>query len=164
MPQFDVRVSREFDAPIERLWQAWTEPADLRVWWGPTGFECTRAEADVRPGGRIFVTMRAPAEYGGFEQHSAWNVTEVQPPSVIRYIFNFANAEGERILPSEAGIPEGVPADGEHEVELTDLGGRRTRLDMIEHGYTSAELRDLSRAGLEQCLDKMAVLVERDSR
>jgi hypothetical protein len=32
---------------------------------------------------------------------------------------------------------------------------------MTEHGYTSAEPRDLSQQGLEQCLDKMADLIER---
>ena len=42
---FDVEVSREFDAPIERVWAAWTTPADLREWWGPEGFTCPRAEA-----------------------------------------------------------------------------------------------------------------------
>jgi hypothetical protein len=30
---------------------------------------------------------------------------------------------------------------------------------MTEHGYTTEEARDLSRGGLEQCLDKMAALV-----
>ena len=31
---------------------------------------------------------------------------------------------------------------------------------MTEHGYTTEEARDMSRGGLEQCLDKMAALVE----
>lgn len=157
---YDVRVMRDFDAPVERVWRAWTDPADLRAWWGPLGFECTRATADVRPGGRIFVTMKAPAAYGGFEQHSTWNFTEVQAPRSIRYVFNFSDADGNRITPADAGIPEGVPGDGEHEVTLTDLGDGLTRLEMTEHGYTVADARDLSLAGLEQCLDKMATVVE----
>lgn len=36
-----------------------------------------------------------------------------------------------------------------------DLGGGPTELSMTEHGYTLAQARDLSRAGLEQCLDKL---------
>ena len=157
---FDVQVQREFDAPIERVWAAWTTPADLRAWWGPTGFTCPHAEADIRPGGRIFVTMRAPAEWGGFEQHSAWDITEIDPPRVLRYVHRFADASGTPITPAEAGIPvEGVPAEGHHEVLLTDLGDGRTRLEMTEHGYTTEAARDLSRGGLDQCLDKMAELV-----
>jgi uncharacterized protein YndB with AHSA1/START domain len=157
---YNVRVTRTFEAPVERVWKAWTDPADLRAWWGPSGFVCTRATADVRPGGRIFVTMKAPEAFGGFEQHSTWNFTDVQPPRSIRYVFNFSDADGNRVSPADAGIPAGVPADGEHEVILTDLGNGRTRLEMTEHGYTDADARDLSLAGLEQCLEKMATVVE----
>ena len=161
---FDVRVQREFDAPIESVWAAWTTPEGLRGWWGPTGFSCPRAEADIRPGGRIFVTMRAPAEWGGSEYHNTWELTEVEPPKRLTYVMRFADAAGSAISPAEAGVPaDGVPAHAEHEVVLTALDGGRTRLDMVEHGYTTREARDMSQGGLEQCLDKMAVLVESPS-
>lgn len=157
---FDVSVVREFDAPIERVWGAWTQPDDLREWWGPTGFTCPRAEADVRVGGRIRVTMRAPEEFGGFEQHSAWELTDVEAPRRLRYVFRFTDVEGSPITPAQAGIPgDGVPERGEHEVVLTSLDDGRTRLEMTEHGYTAVGARDMSQAGLEQCLDKMAALV-----
>ena len=158
---FDVQTQREFDAPIERVWQAWTTPADLRAWWGPRGFECSRAEVDIRPGGAILVTMKAPAEWGGFEQSSRWDITELAPPTTLRYVHRFADAEWRPITPAEAGIPPGVPDEGSHEVILTDLGDGRTRLEMTEHGYLTAEARDMSASGLEECLDKMAELVER---
>ncbi|GAA1055763.1 activator of HSP90 ATPase [Agromyces luteolus] len=159
MTTFDVHVVREFDAPVERVWRAWTEPEDLRAWWGPQGFTGTRAEADVRAGGRILVTMRAPDEWGGFEQHSRWDITEASAPHRLRYVFRFADAEGRAITPADAGIPAGVPESSEHEVVITELADRRARLEMTEHGYATAEARDLSRTGLEQCLDKMAALV-----
>ena len=64
---------------------------------------------------------------------------------------------GTAITPAEAGIPaDGVPARGDHEVLLTALDGGRTRLEMVEHGYTTEDARDMSQGGLEQCLDKMA--------
>lgn len=158
---YDVHVVREFDAPIERVWDAWTRPEDLRAWWGPAGFTCPRAEADVRPGGRIFVTMRAPEDWGGFEQHSTWTLTEVEAPTLLRYVFRFVDPDGNHLSPAEAGIPaEGVPDPGHHEVVLRRLEDGRTRLEMTERGYTTTEARDMSRAGLEQCLEKMAGLVE----
>jgi uncharacterized protein YndB with AHSA1/START domain len=158
---FDVEVERVFKAPMARVWSAWTEPADLRGWWGPTGFTCPSAQTDVRVGGHISVTMRAPAEWGGFEQHSRWSITGLTPGQRLAYVFEFVDAEGRAITPAEAGIPmSGVPERGEHEVLLEDVGSGRTRLRMVERGYREAEARDLSRAGLEQCLDKMAALVE----
>jgi uncharacterized protein YndB with AHSA1/START domain len=156
---YDVHVVRDFDAPIERVWAAWTTPSDLREWWGPEGFTCPRAEADVRVGGRILVTMRAPEEWGGIEQHSSWTIVDLEPPRLLRYVFRFTDAAGEPITPAEAGIPAGVPDAGAHEVVLSELEGGRTRLEMTEHGYADAEVRDMSQAGLEQCLDKMETLV-----
>jgi hypothetical protein len=78
----------------------------------------------------------------------------------IRYLFTFTDGDGNRITPAQAGVPDGVPDGSEHEVVLTDLGDRRTQLEMTEHGYSTIEARDLSRGGLEQSLDKMAALVE----
>jgi uncharacterized protein YndB with AHSA1/START domain len=158
---FDVVVQREFNAPIERVWDAWTTPEGLRAWWGPTGFSCPRAEADVRPGGRILVTMRAPAEWGGADYHNRWDITAVEPPRRLSYVMRFADAAGTAITPEEAGVPaDGVPQHGDHEVLLTALEGGRTRLDMVERGYTTKDARDMSQGGLEQCLDKMAAHVE----
>jgi hypothetical protein len=54
---------------------------------------------------------------------------------------------------------DGVPERGAHEVLLSALADGRTRLEMVEHGHTTVEARDMSQAGLEQCLDKMAALV-----
>lgn len=158
---YDVDIAREFDAPIDRLWQAWTSPDDLRVWWGPQGFTCPRAEADVRPGGAIVVTMKAPDEWGGSEHHSRWDITEVEAPTLLRYVHRFCDADGRVISAAEAGIPPGVPDENRHEVVLRDLGEGRTLLEMVEHGYLTAEARDMSAAGLTQCLEKMAALVER---
>jgi uncharacterized protein YndB with AHSA1/START domain len=157
---FDVEVEREFRAPIERVWRAWTTPEDLSVWWGPEGFTCPRAEADIRPGGRILVTMQAPEAWGDFQQHSAWTITDLEPPRLLRYVFSFTDIDWSPITPAEAGIPPGVPDNGHHVVELASLPDGSTRLRVTESGYTTAEARDLSRGGLEQCLDKMAVLVE----
>lgn len=159
--QFDVEVTRVLQAPSARVWAAWTDPTDLRQWWGPTGFTCPRAEADVRVGGRIALTMRAPDEWGGAEQHSTWTITDLQPERRLAYVFEFVDTEGRVITPAEAGVPlEGIPEHGEHVVTLEDLGDGRTRLNVVEHGYGVEATRDMSSAGLEQCLNKMTALVE----
>ena len=57
-------------------------------------------------------------------------------------------------------IPPGVPDEGHHAVSLTPTPGGGTRFRMVEEGYTTTEARDLSQSGLEQCVDKMAALVD----
>jgi uncharacterized protein YndB with AHSA1/START domain len=157
---FDVVVQRVFEAPVERVWRAWSDPAEVQRWWGPTGFTCPMAEVDFREGGRTLVCMRAPREYGGGDMFSTWNYTRIVPHERIEYVFNFSDPSGARLDPADLGMPAGVPADGTHIVVSRTLAGGRTEMTMTEHGYTTTQARDISKAGLEECLDKMAVSVE----
>lgn len=81
-------VTRVVDVPVGQVWQAWTDPEQVRRWWGPTGFTCPLARIDL-------VTFKA------LDQH-------------------------------------------------------RTELIVTEYGYSSDQILELSQAGLEQVLDKLA--------
>ena len=155
---FDVVVRRTFPVSAAEAWRAWSESDLVNQWWGPDGFTCPVADVDLRVGGRTLVAMRPPAEFGSGDLYSTWNFTEVVPHSRIAYIFNFADSEGNRIVPADLGMPPGVPDDGEHEVAFDDLGDGRTEMTIVEHGYTTEEARDISQVGLEQCADKMAAI------
>jgi len=56
----EVAITRVFDAPRELVFKAFTERERLMRWWGPRGFTTPLCELDVRPGGAIFLHMRAP--------------------------------------------------------------------------------------------------------
>jgi uncharacterized protein YndB with AHSA1/START domain len=155
---FDVVVSRIFPVPPDQAWRAWSESELVKQWWGPTGFSCPLADVDLRVGGRTLVAMRAPAEFGGGDMYSTWTYSEVVPHSRIEYVFNFADPQGNRLVPADLGMPPGVPDDGEHLVTFDDLGDGRTEMTIIEHGYTTEDARNLSQAGLEQCVDKMEAI------
>jgi uncharacterized protein YndB with AHSA1/START domain len=55
-----LTLTRVYNAPRERVWKAWTDPAQVARWWGPAGFTAPRCELDVRPGGTLGIDMRAP--------------------------------------------------------------------------------------------------------
>ena len=57
---FETTHTRVLKAPREKVWAAWTDPARMAAWWGPKGFTNPVCELDVRPGGRIWIVMRAP--------------------------------------------------------------------------------------------------------
>lgn len=153
---FDVVASRTFDAPVERVWRAWSESDEVRRWWGPQGFTCPLAEVDLRVGGRTLVAMRAPDGLGGGEMRSSWTFSEVVPLERIVYTFRFLDADGRPVSPSALGLPPGIPDEGRHVVTFADLGDGRCEMTMVEHGYTTEQARDLSGAGLDECLDKMS--------
>jgi uncharacterized protein YndB with AHSA1/START domain len=158
---YNVIVTRVLDAPVERAWAAWRDPEYVKQWWGPTGFTCPLAEMDFREGGTSLVCMRAPAEYGGQDVYSTWTYTTIVPNERIDYVFNFADKNGGKLSPAEAGIEAGVPQDGRHVVRFRDLGAGQTELTVTEHGYTVEQARDQSQAGLEQCIDKLAESLQR---
>jgi uncharacterized protein YndB with AHSA1/START domain len=56
----DFVIQRVFDAPRERVWQAWTEPERLKHRWGPKDFACTHCTMDLRPGGLMHYCLRMP--------------------------------------------------------------------------------------------------------
>lgn len=153
---FDVVVTRVLDAPVDRVWEAWRDPEQVKQWWGPRGFTCPVAQLDFREGGTSLVCMRAPAEYGGMDMYCTWTYTTIAPPERFEYVFRFADAQGRALSPAQAGVPEGVPEDGYHVVQFRRLADGRTEMTMTERGYTTAEARDTSRAGLDQTLDKFA--------
>jgi uncharacterized protein YndB with AHSA1/START domain/predicted enzyme related to lactoylglutathione lyase len=155
----DLVVTRVLDAPVEEVWRAWTEPENVMRWWGPTGFTAPRADLDVRVGGTSLVCMRAPAEYGGQDMYNTWTYRSVVPPERLEFDLRFTDADGVPL--EEASIPPGVPSQVPHVVTLRPLQGGRTEMTVQESGYATAEARDISRAGLEQCLDKMAALHQR---
>jgi uncharacterized protein YndB with AHSA1/START domain len=56
----EIVLAREFDAPRELVWQAWTDPEHMPRWFGPNGFTTTILSMDVRPGGASRYTMHGP--------------------------------------------------------------------------------------------------------
>ncbi len=158
-PAHDLAVTRVLDAPVEEAWKAWTEPEYVMRWWGPTGFTSPRADLDVREGGTSLVCMRAPAEYGGQDMYNTWTYRSVVAPERLEFVLEFTDADG--VLLADDSIPPGVPRAVRHVVTLRAADGGRTELTVQEFGYGTAEARDVSRAGLEQCLDKMEDLFRR---
>ncbi|HEY8437826.1 MAG TPA: SRPBCC family protein [Candidatus Limnocylindrales bacterium] len=53
-----IDLTREFDAPVDLLYRAHTEPELLKQWLGPAKYEMTIEEYDVRDGGRWRYTHR----------------------------------------------------------------------------------------------------------
>lgn len=58
--QWDLTITRTFDAPRALVFKAWIDPAHLQQWWGPNGFTNPRCEVDARPGGEMRIDMRGP--------------------------------------------------------------------------------------------------------
>lgn len=161
--QRDMVLTRRFDAPVELVWKAWTDSSQVRQWWGPLGFTSPLAKMDIRVGGASLVCMRAPQEYGGFDLYNTWTYRRIEPLKRLEFVLNFADQDGNKLDPATMGLPPGIPKDVPHVVTFKALGDTQTEITVTESGYTSDEAVETSRAGLEQCLDKMAASFARAS-
>lgn len=56
----ELKISRVFDAPLQSVWDAWTDVEQVAQWWGPRGFTITTHSKDLRPGGTWNYTMHGP--------------------------------------------------------------------------------------------------------
>lgn len=152
----NVAVTRVFDAPVEEVWKEWVEPERVMRWWGPAGFTAPRASMDFRVGGTSLVCMRASEAYGGRDMYNTWTYSKIEPYRQIEFYLRFSDENGAPLDPAALNLPPGVPDTVRNLVTFQDLGDGRTEMTVTEFGYTSDEAHDLSKLGLEQCLDKMA--------
>lgn len=60
MKTAETTLKRTFNAPLARVWQAWTDPKEIQKWWGPKGFTNPECEWNPVPGEKIYIVMRAP--------------------------------------------------------------------------------------------------------
>lgn len=56
----ELKLVRTVMAPIERVWQVWTDPVHIAKWWGPNGHTNTIHVMDLREGGEWKLTMHGP--------------------------------------------------------------------------------------------------------
>src|SRR5678809_780124 len=59
-PGRELTITRVLNAPIELVWNVWTDPDHIKNWWGPNGFTNTIFEMDVKPGGNWEFIMHGP--------------------------------------------------------------------------------------------------------
>src|SRR4051812_39791030 len=123
----EIVLSRVFDAPPHRVYQAWTDPEQVGLWWGPGGFTTTTHQMEVRPGGIWRYTMHGP---DGTDYQNRMTFLEVVP--------------GQRLVADHGG--EG---DTEHLTHHTTVtfepagpGGAQTKVT-LRMRFDSAAARDV---------------------
>ncbi len=55
-----LSLKRTLNAPIKLVWEAWTQPQHIALWWGPKGMDTKVIEHDFRVGGKWKYTMEMP--------------------------------------------------------------------------------------------------------
>jgi uncharacterized protein YndB with AHSA1/START domain len=117
-----VDITREFDAPLELVRRAWTDPDLVKQWLGPRKYEMVIEQWDARAGGAYRYIHRDDAG-NEFGFHGVFHSSD--PDNMVQ-TFEFE------------GVPGHVSLD---KLALEDIGGGRTRA-RIHSVYQSLADRD----------------------
>ena len=154
-----VVIERSFDAPVDLIWQMWTDPEHFKAWYGPNGATIPVAEMDVRVGGTRLVCMEMQSADGLMQMWFAGEYREVLKNERLIYTEFVSDENGNVLSHSDMGMPEGHPMTTEVRVELEDVGGR-TKIVMTHSGVAADSP---GAAGWTMALDKLTAHVEAHS-
>lgn len=147
-----VKIQREFDAPIETVWQMWTDPALFKEWYGPRGMSVPVAEMDVTVGGTRKVSMQMVTPDRMMTMWFTGVYKEVNAPTRLVYTESMCDEDGVIIPASSMGMPEGHPDITEVIVELSETNGK-TQMTMVHVGVPEGTAGE---GGWNQAFDKLA--------
>ncbi|HEY5858162.1 MAG TPA: SRPBCC family protein [Aldersonia sp.] len=125
----DIHVERIFDAPLDRVWAACTEPDLVKQWWG-RGNPLDVVKWEFEKGGHWRLVERSDGGEMGFEGR----FREIDPKNSCSYTFEFDGMPGYVCIES---------------VQFVDLGDGRTKI-VIDNLFHTAEERDgMLESGME---------------
>ena len=137
--QRELAIEREFNAPRELVFQAWTDPEHIRRWFGPRWHPAREIGMDVRPGGRWRACLRSTET--GNDLWVGGVYREIVPPE--RLVFTFAwEEEGERGLETLVTIT------------FTERDGK-THMTFVQTPFQSTGELDGHRGGWTSSLDRL---------
>jgi len=127
-------ISRVYDAPRAKVWQAWTEPSRLKHWWGPRGFKVHTCKVDLRPGGVFLYGMKAP---DGSDTWGKFVYREIKAPEKLVFVVSFSDPQGGVTRhPSSPDWPEYILST----VTFSEVSGKtKVMVSWIPHEASEAE-------------------------
>ncbi len=145
-PQLETAlvIKRQFDAPREKVFKAWTDPQALMQWYAPADdFKTPVATVDLRVGGGYRIEMIKP---DGSRHCVSGRYKEVRAPERLVFSWQWENDVN------------GTGPDSVVTVELRDIGGR-TELILTHARFATKHARDMHEHGHSGCLDRLQRLL-----
>jgi uncharacterized protein YndB with AHSA1/START domain len=128
-----VRIERVVDAPVQLVWQLWTDPDSFCEWYGPSGATIAVIAMDVRVGGRRHICMSVDTPNGKMQMWFTGEHLVVVENELLVYSESMSDEHGNVLPASALGMPHDHPTTTTVTVELapTDDG---TKIVMTHAG------------------------------
>lgn len=146
-----LTIDRQFSAPVEKLFKAFTSADALKTWWWPKGLYSDRVDIDFRVGGRVFINMKGYDQGGGGMTSTYEEIIENKS---IVMTDQFADADGNAISAQEAKMPGEWPEMGYITLEFFPVGENSSRLALSQEGVPNELQKDCVQGWMES-FDKL---------
>lgn len=134
-----LEINREFQAPVERLFEAFANAESLKKWWWPHGMYADHIELDFRNGGKYFFNMK------GNEQSAAGmagHFEEIIKNKRIVMTDHFADTHGHPISAKEAKMPGDWPEMAYITFEFESINRNTSRFKLSQQGMPNEFHKD----------------------
>jgi uncharacterized protein YndB with AHSA1/START domain len=147
-----VYITREFNAELPLVWDAFTTAELLDQWVAPKPWSARTKHMDFRVGGRRFYAMVSPE---GLERWSLQTYSSISPKTHFKMYNAFADENEVPDLPGSDWDYTFSEEDGRTTVRIAIYNESLERLErMIEMGFTQGF--KMSMANLENLLDSLS--------
>ena len=151
-----VKITRIFESPIDRVWQAWTDAELMKQWWGPEGYTSPSIKIDFRVGGKYLSSMKDSA---GKVMWSSGIYKEIETYKKIVCTDYFSDENGNPILASEVGMSGEWPPELLITIEFSNTHSGQTKM-IISHEGIPKEMHDECVEGWNSSIHKLQRLLE----
>jgi uncharacterized protein YndB with AHSA1/START domain len=152
----DLTVVRTYNTTLDLVWRAWSDPEQVKRWWGPNYFISSHCLMDFRVGGRTVVSLRSP---DGPDTYTEWRYQRIAPMERIEFIQNRIDEHG-AVLDQDFTDPESVTPRDIRTAAVFKALGPRTQLTVTEHDYPGGEAFRWEETRLEQTLDRLGTTLQ----
>jgi uncharacterized protein YndB with AHSA1/START domain len=152
-----VSINKEFAAGLSLVWDAYTKPELLDLWWAPKPFTSRTKFMDFRVGGRRFYAMVSPE--GDERGWAVQKYTSITPKTNFKFFNAFADADENLELPGSDWDLSFSEHDGTTKVSISIYNESLERLErMIKLGFREGTMMQLNH--LEELLAKLSLATE----
>lgn len=147
----ELVITRIFDASIERVWKAWTEPKEMMKWWGPAHFTTPFVKTDLRLGGKYLCCMKSPE---GKEFWSTGIYKEIEPLKKLVCTDSFADEKGNVVSAKHYNMSGDFPMELQVTTLFEDLTGK-TKMTFKHLGIPAGQMKEMTAQGWNEMFDKL---------
>lgn len=131
-----LEIEEHYPHPVEAVFDAWSNPSNVKPWWGPADFTATKFDCDFREGGDWRAVIVGP---DGKPLNQSGRYTRIETNKIIAFTFKWDDADS-----PETDVTVEFSADGDG-----------TLVTFRQAPFSSVESRRSHEEGWRECLARL---------